>query len=792
MSGFRMRRGSSTAWTAANPVLGEGEFGLDLNASMFKIGNGVSSWTQLPYYSSGGGGGGGAALSAGTQSASTGTIVFANSNGLTFGMSGSSQITASHNGLTTARASNDGIGLNSAFTAGPLAMTINSSGLSLNAGSAAGTTSGFAGNLISGSMTHNTAGLNLSLNHPAWLTTAAASNHSHGNPTLALTNLSGTTASNSAGLTLSLSAAAPGGGGAALSAGTQSGNTGTIVFSNSNGLTFGMSGSSRITMSHDGIRTLGISGAGGLDNLTASVATIQFDDPIRPTLAGANSIIVSHNAESYYASGNTTLTSSGVGDFAAQHVLDGKGAASVGFSANRLFVSVPTQTNQTLGLYAVSNTTQSSSGTVDARTLSFAGAGIASVGVSNGSVIVSVPAGGGGGDGFNRLAAGTQTAGTNTTVNFANSNGITFGMSGSSQITASHNGVQFIYAGGGTASEAGFGIGLIPQNQRIGITAGPPDEINFEAYAPWVGISNLGNTAGTSGTLSNGDYVLAGHRGIVLSQSTGAGGYTLSVGNQPENYKAVIPLAMLNTQTYSVAQSTSIIWPSDFQNVETVGFARIPLSVGGTSMASLATTINTSLAYSNAATFRLVAYTRGTGASSQSLQSVASTSWSSGMGATLTANTTGSQYSVSHAFSFPASNTAQQTLTTSYAASVTNFQVSSTHLTSLTGAKILAFPWETFFEGDRYWFMLGVSTTSGTTGNASMSNARINTSGLGMSQVNLTWGNFGSANNASVHAVSGIGSFTTAGGGTTASLGFSNISSSASHIIPYLSVAQIV
>lgn len=44
------------------------------------------------------------------------------------------------------------------------------------------------------------------------LTTAAQSDHSHGNPTLNLTNLSGTTASASNGFTLSLSAANPGGG----------------------------------------------------------------------------------------------------------------------------------------------------------------------------------------------------------------------------------------------------------------------------------------------------------------------------------------------------------------------------------------------------------------------------------------------------------------------------------------------------------------------------------------------------------------------------------------------------
>lgn len=84
------------------------------------------------------------------------------------------------NYITTARASTDAVGLNTALTANGVAWTVNSAGISLNV--------------------------------PAFLTTAAASNHSHGNPTLALTNLSGTTASNSAGFTLSLSADAPGGG----------------------------------------------------------------------------------------------------------------------------------------------------------------------------------------------------------------------------------------------------------------------------------------------------------------------------------------------------------------------------------------------------------------------------------------------------------------------------------------------------------------------------------------------------------------------------------------------------
>lgn len=63
--------------------------------------------------------------------------------------------------ITTARASTDAIGLNTAQT--NVTWTVNSSGLSLNAGGYAGTSTTFNGANISGSMTHNTLGLALSL-----------------------------------------------------------------------------------------------------------------------------------------------------------------------------------------------------------------------------------------------------------------------------------------------------------------------------------------------------------------------------------------------------------------------------------------------------------------------------------------------------------------------------------------------------------------------------------------------------------------------------------------------------
>lgn len=44
-----MRRGQDTEWTAANPTLYNGEMGYELNTGKFKIGDGLTRWTSLPY-----------------------------------------------------------------------------------------------------------------------------------------------------------------------------------------------------------------------------------------------------------------------------------------------------------------------------------------------------------------------------------------------------------------------------------------------------------------------------------------------------------------------------------------------------------------------------------------------------------------------------------------------------------------------------------------------------------------------------------------------------------------------
>jgi hypothetical protein len=194
------------------------------------------------------------AFSASGGSSAFQTLVFANSNGLTFSNSNGSvigsytvpstagllsaiQITAGTNSYLSSRISfRDGNGVS--WIADPLGSVIASVRADYAGTGFVTTTAG--GSVVAGTL--NTTGMTLAV--PAFLTTAAQSNHSHGNPTLALTNLSGTTASNSAGLTLSLSAAAPGGGGnVSFSAGTSSAALASLVFSNSNGVSFGLNGS---------------------------------------------------------------------------------------------------------------------------------------------------------------------------------------------------------------------------------------------------------------------------------------------------------------------------------------------------------------------------------------------------------------------------------------------------------------------------------------------------------------------------------------------------------------------
>ena len=46
---IKLRRDTTVAWEAANPVLADGEPGLDTTTGLVKYGNGITAWNSLPY-----------------------------------------------------------------------------------------------------------------------------------------------------------------------------------------------------------------------------------------------------------------------------------------------------------------------------------------------------------------------------------------------------------------------------------------------------------------------------------------------------------------------------------------------------------------------------------------------------------------------------------------------------------------------------------------------------------------------------------------------------------------------
>lgn len=482
---------------------------------------------------------------------STGAISFSNSNGITFGFNAST-ITASHNGLTS------------------------QSGQAVSAGN--------------GSSAFQTLSL-VDTNGVSWSTAAgglgatvrtdyASSSHSHGNPTLALTNLSGTTASNSAGLTLSLSAAAPGGGGGpAISAAGSSINAGTVVFSNSNGISFGMNGST-ITATVNPGAAAGIAAIqGGTQTATSGTVVFANSNGITFGLSGSSQLTASHNG----LTTQTVQTQSNVQGISAgtqvgrtgDVVFANSNGITFGMSGSSQvtasFSAPPAQTAQSVGIYASSQTFgQSSSSTIDARSLSIVGSGGVSVGMSAGSLLIS-----GQTTVAQTVQPGIQTiAFANTTfttgaVSFSNANGISFGSSGG-QVTASHNGLT-------TARASTDGVGLNTAQSNVTWTVNSSGmSLDARGYA---GTGTTFNGANLSASMT------VNSNGVQLSMSAAApgagGGMGISAGTQSVSTGTMV-FSNSNNVTFGMSGSSRIT-ASFSESNQTVGVYGISNTTGASS-----------------------------------------------------------------------------------------------------------------------------------------------------------------------------------------------------------------
>lgn len=54
---IQLRRGNAATWTSVNPVLADGEEGIEQDTRKFKIGDGTTAWNSLSYWGASGGGG---------------------------------------------------------------------------------------------------------------------------------------------------------------------------------------------------------------------------------------------------------------------------------------------------------------------------------------------------------------------------------------------------------------------------------------------------------------------------------------------------------------------------------------------------------------------------------------------------------------------------------------------------------------------------------------------------------------------------------------------------------------
>lgn len=536
-------------------------------------------------------------VSAGTTSNLLSAITFDNANGLTFGLNAGT-LTASHNGLTTAMASNAGsnfLGTNTALTANGVSMTANSSGLSLNfpafltTAMQSASSSNFAGTgsaITNGTMTFGTGGLSLNLsNH---LTTAmlsnAGSNFVNATAAFAGTNASGTIASN--GISVSVNA-----GGAALKgSGTYTQNTGTIEFANSNGITFGLSNNGTMTASHNGITTAMASNRGS-DFIQA---TAVFNGTNASGTIASNAISVSVASQSNqtlggYAIGNTTGQSSSSTFDARTLSFNGAGNISIGYSAGSIVISGGTaapspvnisagttsnnlgniifadangvsfglgtgassqsitasinaaaQTVQTLGLYALGNTTQNSSTTLDARTLSYNGLGGMSVGYSNGSIQMSAPAT------SNLSATGHISISTN---------GNTISIGAPSPAISGSNG-SF------TFSTATFGnlnnISFYTSNGSMVASYSPPNYKDWDNFGVIQTMNNITNLTATGVTQRPMFFPIVIEGNLTWNR----GMFEMSKVTNSQNYSFTY-----NFGIYSFANSTSINLIASLQNV---------------------------------------------------------------------------------------------------------------------------------------------------------------------------------------------------------------------------------
>ncbi len=457
--------------------------------------------------------------------------------------------------------------------------------------------------------------------------------------------LSGST--DAGGMTVTISGGAAGGaftGG--ISGGNTLGNSGTVSnllvlaggnnitlsgSTNAGGMTATISGPNTVAQTNQSIgvyassQTVGQSSSSTVDARSfthVGQGIISVGMSAGSLLISATTAAQTNQSIGLYASSQTTGQSSSSTVDARSITYVGQGGISVGLSGGSYLISGPqtvAQTNQTLGLYASSNTTgQSSSSTVDARSLTFVGQGIASVGLSGGSYLISVPSGGGAGDGVNIVSMLTSTSGGGTLgATFSASTG-SIGLMAGSNITLSQTSNTINIIGPASAPAAFTGSWFAPElfgnalttNLANGTVYLRPFELDgyYDADYGFLQISNSassttgsfsGSVSGGSATSGTGSWGLSG---------TALMWTRLNTNESNASYNSIQTYAS-NTYSISAGYSASVSWSTAASSATVsittsgaVGFLKNISDNGATTSSSTATSGSTTFSStSNAA-----------------------------------------------------------------------------------------------------------------------------------------------------------------------------------------------
>ena len=469
-----------------------------------------------------------------------------------------------------------------------------------------------------------------------------------------------------------------------VSAGTQSENLGTLVFSNSGNVSFGLNNSTLTAfVNPQSTQPVAVSGSNG----SFAFSTLSLGNANNISFLTSNGSVVG----SYSSSPLAFSASNGSQTFNTLSFGNSNGLTH--YTTNGSIVgiyTVPTQSLQTQAIYIAGNTTgQSSQSTHTVGSLNISGSGVVSVGWSSNSLIISAP----NTTGLTQslYAASNTTQSTSGTASigsllFAGAGGVSVGVSNGSVVISGAAG------GGGVATGTFYVTGNTTQNSSTALA-----------------LSSLlfnGLGAMTAG-FSNGSIQLSAPATSSLSAtglvSISVNGSTISIGAANTVASAYEPFEIFSGTGWSSAAPGSwtvnriiLFDPLTVSNI----YFPLSLSAGIASATSQNSSGTERFSYSKGLT---VLTRNGFGGSSSQLSYL--TTGSFGLTAGMTYSSSSQTYVVSWV-----------TNTTGGTTSFSTTSSSNGWSNYASGAFVIGMPMVTSFSQGEYFFAHGQSSTTGTTG----------------------------------------------------------------------------